>query len=96
VTPLTQAVELLPTAYVFLRAVLEYPKMFGERLVKDVERSGKWVTDRLREDPDVKGLYDKETIGGGTGGRPRKDGVSGAYVYKTNTLNTPIEVAERT
>jgi putative DNA methylase len=42
--------------------------MFGERLVKDVKRWGRWVTDRLREDPDVKGLYDKETIGGGTGG----------------------------
>jgi N-methylhydantoinase B len=49
--------------------------------MKDVERWGRWVT---------------ETIGGGTGGRPRKDGVSGAYVDKTNTLNTPIEVAERT
>jgi hypothetical protein len=55
-------------AYVFLRAVLEYPKMSGERLAKDVERWGRWVTDKLREDPDVKGLYDKETIGGGTGG----------------------------
>ncbi len=55
-TPLTQTVELLPTAYVLLMAVLEYPKMFGERLVKDVERWGRWVTDRLREDPDVKGL----------------------------------------
>jgi hypothetical protein len=51
-----------------LRAVLEYPKEFGERLMKDVERWGRWVTDRLRKDPDVKGLYDKETIGGGTGG----------------------------
>jgi Adenine-specific DNA methylase containing a Zn-ribbon len=96
VTPPTQTVELLSTAYVFLRAVLKYPKMFGERLVKDVERWGRWVTDRLRKDPDVKGLYDKETIGGGTGGRPRKDGVSGAYVYKTYTLNTPMEVAEKT
>jgi hypothetical protein len=55
-------------AYVFLRAVLEYPKMSGERLAKDVERWGRWVTDKLREDPDVKELYDKETIGGGTGG----------------------------
>jgi hypothetical protein len=55
-------------AYVFLRAVLEYPKMSGERLAKDVERWGRWVTDKLRGDPDVKGLYDKETIGGGTGG----------------------------
>jgi putative DNA methylase len=53
------AVELLPTAYVFLKAVLEYPKEFGERLVKDVERWGKWVTERLREDPDVKELYDE-------------------------------------
>ena len=53
------AVELLPTAYVFLKAVLEYPKEFGERLVKDVERWGKWVTDRLREDPDVRELYDE-------------------------------------
>jgi putative DNA methylase len=53
------AVELLPTAYVFLKAVLEYPKEFGERLVKDVERWGRWVTDRLREDPDVRELYDE-------------------------------------
>jgi N-methylhydantoinase B len=36
-----------------------------------------------------------ETIGGGTGGRPGRDGVSGVHVNMTNTLNTPIEVAER-
>ncbi len=36
-----------------------------------------------------------ETIGGGTGGRPGKDGVSGVHVNMTNTLNTPIEIAER-
>lgn len=36
-----------------------------------------------------------ETIGGGTGGRPGKEGVSGVHVNMTNTLNTPIEVAER-
>jgi len=36
-----------------------------------------------------------ETVGGGTGGRPGKDGVSGVHVNMTNTLNTPIEVAER-
>jgi putative DNA methylase len=54
------AVELLPTAYVFLKAVLEYPKQFGRRLIKDVERWGKWVADRLREDPDIKELYDED------------------------------------
>ncbi|MEM1611917.1 MAG: hydantoinase B/oxoprolinase family protein [Desulfurococcaceae archaeon] len=36
-----------------------------------------------------------ETIGGGTGGRPGKHGVSGVHVNMTNTLNTPIEMAER-
>ncbi|MEN2999230.1 MAG: hydantoinase B/oxoprolinase family protein [Acidilobaceae archaeon] len=36
-----------------------------------------------------------ETIGGGTGGRPGKRGVSGVHVNMTNTLNTPIEMAER-
>lgn len=36
-----------------------------------------------------------ETIGGGTGGRPGRDGVSGVHVNMTNTLNTPIETAER-
>jgi N-methylhydantoinase B len=36
-----------------------------------------------------------ETIGGGTGARPNKDGVSGVHVNMTNTLNTPIEIAER-
>ncbi|NAZ14211.1 MAG: 5-oxoprolinase [Desulfurococcales archaeon] len=36
-----------------------------------------------------------ETIGGGTGARPYKDGVSGVHVNMTNTLNTPIEIAER-
>jgi len=54
------AVELLPTAYIFLKAILEYPKQFGEQLIKDVERWGKWITDKLREDPDIKELYDED------------------------------------
>ncbi|MEM0286117.1 MAG: DUF1156 domain-containing protein, partial [Candidatus Methanomethyliaceae archaeon] len=54
------AVELLPTAYVFLKAVLEYPAKYGKRLVEDVERWGKWVTERLREDPLIKQLYDDD------------------------------------
>jgi len=57
------AVELLPVAYVFLKAVLEYPKWASEkgvagRLVKDVERWGNWVLEELRRDPDVRELYD--------------------------------------
>ncbi|MFB6252035.1 MAG: hydantoinase B/oxoprolinase family protein [Halobellus sp.] len=35
-----------------------------------------------------------ETIGGGAGGTPSVDGIDGAQVGMTNTLNTPIEVLE--
>lgn len=54
------AVELLPVAYVFLKAVLEYPAKYGERLVRDVEKWGRWVTERLREDPLIRELYDED------------------------------------
>ncbi|MUM65173.1 5-oxoprolinase [Acidianus infernus] len=36
-----------------------------------------------------------ETVGGGSGGRPCKEGVSAVQNNMTNTLNTPIEIAER-
>ena len=35
-----------------------------------------------------------ETIGGGFGGRPDKDGMDGVQVGMTNTLNTPVESIE--
>ena len=35
-----------------------------------------------------------ETIGGGMGARPGKDGLSGVHTHMTNTLNTPIEAFE--
>lgn len=54
------AVEFLPTAYVFLKAILEYPKKYGEKLKEDVERWGNWIVERLREDEDVRELYDDD------------------------------------
>lgn len=36
-----------------------------------------------------------ETIGGGSGARPDGPGVSGIHSNMTNTLNTPVEVAEK-
>ena len=36
-----------------------------------------------------------ETIGGGNGAGPHRAGVSGVHSNMTNTLNTPVEVAER-
>ena len=35
-----------------------------------------------------------ETIGGGMGARPTRDGISGIHTHMTNTLNTPIEALE--
>jgi N-methylhydantoinase B len=35
-----------------------------------------------------------ETIGGGMGARPTKDGVSGVHTHMTNSLNTPAEALE--
>jgi N-methylhydantoinase B len=35
-----------------------------------------------------------ETIGGGMGARPTKDGISGIHTHMTNTMNTPIEALE--
>ncbi|ADM27561.1 protein of unknown function DUF1156 [Ignisphaera aggregans DSM 17230] len=60
------AVELLPTAYIFLKAVLEYPKWavekgHGQKLVKDVEHWGSWIANQLKSDPDIRELYDKDT-----------------------------------
>lgn len=36
-----------------------------------------------------------ETVGGGCGARPYKDGVDGVHTNMTNTLNTPIEIIEK-
>jgi len=59
------AVELLPTAYVFLKAVLEYPKWavdkgLGKKLIEDVKKWGEWVLQQLKNDPDIKELYDED------------------------------------
>ena len=35
-----------------------------------------------------------ETMAGGFGGRPTKDGIDGIHSHMTNTLNTPVEALE--
>ncbi|MFP3203798.1 MAG: DUF1156 domain-containing protein, partial [Sulfolobus sp.] len=49
------ASELLPTAYVFLKAVLEYPK-YGKKIIDDVKKYGDELLKSLEED--VKELYE--------------------------------------
>jgi len=46
----------------------------------------------IREDGTQFTFY--ETIGGGYGARPTKDGVDGVHSHMTNTMNTPIEEIE--
>ncbi|MGQ4894446.1 MAG: DUF1156 domain-containing protein [Candidatus Njordarchaeia archaeon] len=89
------AVELLPTAYIFLKAVLEYPLKYGKdtilvpgkelkklglekvtkklnktknigdyakyrinTLIYDVAKWGNWIVDQLKNDPQIRELYD--------------------------------------
>ncbi|MEM3518651.1 MAG: DUF1156 domain-containing protein [Candidatus Micrarchaeaceae archaeon] len=54
------ASELLPTAYIFLKAVLDYPFKYRNKLKEDVERWGKWITEKLKDDEDIKVLYDED------------------------------------
>ena len=35
-----------------------------------------------------------ETIAGGMGARPNKDGIDAIHTHMTNTMNTPIEAIE--
>ncbi len=44
--------------------------------------------------PNGEGFAYYETIAGGMGARPDKDGLSGVHTHMTNTLNTPIEALE--
>ncbi|MCB0044778.1 MAG: hydantoinase B/oxoprolinase family protein [Caldilineaceae bacterium] len=44
--------------------------------------------------PDGTSFAYYETIGGGMGAAPQGDGLSGAQVHMTNTLNTPVEALE--
>ncbi|MFQ6015738.1 MAG: hydantoinase B/oxoprolinase family protein [Anaerolineae bacterium] len=37
-----------------------------------------------------------ETVGGGMGARPTKDGIDGIHTHMTNTMNTPVEALEYT
>lgn len=46
-------------------------------------------------DPERKRYYTYyETIAGGMGARPDRDGISGIHTHMTNTMNTPIEALE--
>jgi len=91
------AVEFLPTAYIFLNAILKYPKTYSDvkvrisgkevkelglgrvaaklakakkiidygvykipSLIYDVAKWGNWIVEKLREDQDIKELYDED------------------------------------
>ena len=54
------AVELLPTCYVFLKAILEYPLKYGRQLADDVEKWGNWITEQLKQDPIIQLLYEPD------------------------------------
>src|SRR3990167_2068110 len=44
------AVELNPVAYIVLLATLVYPQKYGKRLVDEVEKWGRWVIEKAKEE----------------------------------------------
>ncbi len=44
------ALELNPVAYIILLGTLVYPQKYGEKLVKEVEKWGKWVIEKAKEE----------------------------------------------
>lgn len=57
------AVELNPVAYIILLATLVYPQKYGKKLVEEVEKWGKWIIEKAKDEigdlykpiPDPKG-----------------------------------------
>ena len=54
------ACDLLPVGYVFLKAVLEYPVKYGNKLLEDLKKWGEWIVERLKEDLLIRELYEKD------------------------------------
>lgn len=54
--------ELLPAAYVFLKAILEHPLRYGKQLIRDIERWRKWIIEQLKKDLIIQQLYDFNVI----------------------------------
>lgn len=72
-------------------------KAFSEIVPEKVPAAGQGTMNNIT----IGGLKDNgepwtfyETIGGGSGARPDRDGVDGIHVNMTNTMNTPIETLE--
>jgi N-methylhydantoinase B len=68
---------------------------FAEAVPDELPAQGQGTMNNLTiGSRDGAGFSYYETIGGGFGGRPTKDGMDGVQVGMTNTLNTPIEALE--
>ena len=58
--------DLLPMARLLLKATLEYPawlarEKLASQAIQDLKRAGEEILEKLREDPDIRELYDDDT-----------------------------------
>lgn len=67
---------------------------FGEAVPDRVPAGGQGTMNNLIIGSRTGSFTYYETIGGGFGARPTKDGMDGVQVGMTNTLNTPVEALE--
>jgi len=44
------ALEYNPVAYIILKATIEFPQRFGQKIVNEVKRWGEWVLEKAREE----------------------------------------------
>jgi len=68
------AIDYNPVAVLILKATLEYPQKYGERLVKDVEKWGRWILEEARKEigrfyPEEGDSGQKSLIDGSSKGR---------------------------
>jgi adenine-specific DNA methylase len=56
----TYALEYNPVAVLILKAVLEYPQKYGENLVEDVKKWGRWVYEEAQKEIGI--FYPEESI----------------------------------
>ncbi|EZQ01569.1 hypothetical protein CM19_12885 [Candidatus Acidianus copahuensis] len=49
------ASDLLPTSYIFLKAILQYSR---KEMAEKVEKWGNWIYEKLKEDPEIKEIFD--------------------------------------
>ncbi len=91
---LETAQRLVDTLFLaFSKVIPEKVPSAGQGTMNNIMLGGQYISEGKNKKKKYWAFY--ETIGGGSGARNGKDGVSGTHVNMTNTMNTPVEAMEK-